>query len=84
VQKVAHLLGLDVQPLVKALTRPTIRINNETTVQGRTAAQVVYSVEALCKATYVSSKCFFFHLDCFRNDQELPPPLSLSLTNTFF
>ena len=52
VGKVAHLLGLEVPALVKALTRPTIKINNEFTVQGRTAAQVTYSVEALCKATY--------------------------------
>ena len=48
----AHLLGVNVTDLVKALLKPRIMIKNEVSIQGRTAEQVVYSIEALCKATY--------------------------------
>eukprot|EP00042_Codosiga_hollandica_P058625 m.886786 g.886786 ORF g.886786 m.886786 type:complete len:1857 (-) comp59913_c0_seq1:203-5773(-) len=49
---VSHLLGLSVQDFTKALLRPRIKTGNEYTIQGRTLDQVVYSVEALSKATY--------------------------------
>ena len=39
-EKVAHLLGLNVQDLTKALVKPRIKVGNEYTVQGRSVDQV--------------------------------------------
>ena len=40
IEKVAHLFGLNVQDLSKALLKPRIKVGNEYTVQGRTVDQV--------------------------------------------
>ncbi len=40
IEKVAHLFGVNVQDLSKALLRPRIKVGNEYTVQGRTVEQV--------------------------------------------
>ena len=52
IEKVAFLLGIPATDLSRSLLNPRIRVGHEYTVQGRTVDQVVYSVEALSKATY--------------------------------
>ncbi|XP_011682897.1 myosin-16 isoform X3 [Strongylocentrotus purpuratus] len=52
IDKVAFLFGINPQELVKNLLKPRIKVGNEYVSQGRTKAQVVYSVGALAKAIY--------------------------------
>ncbi|XP_075588361.1 myosin heavy chain isoform X7 [Dermatophagoides farinae] len=51
-ERVAHLLGLNAADLYKNLSKPRIKVGNEFVTQGRTAAQVSYSIGALAKAMY--------------------------------
>ncbi|XP_071815059.1 uncharacterized protein [Apostichopus japonicus] len=50
--KVAYLLGVNGGELIKNLLRPRIKVGSEYVQQGRSMAQVVFSVGALCKAIY--------------------------------
>ncbi|XP_041473499.1 myosin-16 isoform X2 [Lytechinus variegatus] len=52
IDKVAFLFGVNNQELVKNLLKPRIKVGNEYVSQGRTKAQVIYSVGALAKAIY--------------------------------
>nr|XP_034831970.1 myosin heavy chain, muscle isoform X41 [Maniola hyperantus] len=51
-QKVATLLGVDVQDLYKNLLKPRIKVGNEFVTQGRNKDQVTNSVGALCKGMF--------------------------------
>ncbi|CAH2255041.1 jg7220 [Pararge aegeria aegeria] len=50
--KVATLLGVDVQDLYKNLLKPRIKVGNEFVTQGRNKDQVTNSVGALCKGIF--------------------------------
>ncbi|XP_022837915.1 myosin heavy chain, muscle isoform X14 [Spodoptera litura] len=50
--KVAKLLGVDVQDLYKNLLKPRIKVGNEFVTQGRNKDQVTNSVGALCKGMF--------------------------------
>ncbi|XP_023953868.1 myosin heavy chain, muscle isoform X4 [Bicyclus anynana] len=51
-EKVATLLGVDVQDLYKNLLKPRIKVGNEFVTQGRNKDQVTNSVGALCKGIF--------------------------------
>lgn len=51
-EKVAKLLGVDVQDLYKNLLKPRIKVGNEFVTQGRNKDQVTNSVGALCKGMF--------------------------------
>lgn len=50
--RVAKLLGVDVQDLYKNLLKPRIKVGNEFVTQGRNKDQVTNSVGALCKGMF--------------------------------
>eukprot|EP00127_Corallochytrium_limacisporum_P004922 Clim_evm66s191 gene=Clim_evmTU66s191 len=52
IDKVAFLLGLKTEELVKAILKPRVKAGREWVTQSKNAAQAAYSVEALSKATY--------------------------------
>ncbi|XP_026481130.1 myosin heavy chain, muscle-like isoform X5 [Ctenocephalides felis] len=51
-ERVAKLLGCDVQDLYKNLLKPRIKVGNEFVTQGRNKDQVTNSVGALCKGVF--------------------------------
>uniref|UniRef100_A0A6M2DLP3 Putative myosin class i heavy chain n=1 Tax=Xenopsylla cheopis TaxID=163159 RepID=A0A6M2DLP3_XENCH len=51
-ERVAKLLGCDVQDLYKNLLKPRIKVGNEFVTQGRNKDQVANSVGALCKGVF--------------------------------
>lgn len=51
-ERACHLLGIPVSAFVKALLRPQMKAGRETVIQQRSCEQVVYSIEALARATY--------------------------------
>ncbi|XP_055295507.1 myosin heavy chain, muscle isoform X5 [Sitodiplosis mosellana] len=51
-ERVAKLLGCDVQELYKNLLKPRIKVGNEFVTQGRNKDQVANSIGALCKGTF--------------------------------
>jgi myosin protein heavy chain len=52
VEKVCHLLGIQVAEFSKALLKPRIKAGRDWVVQARNPAQVQYSVESLARALY--------------------------------
>ncbi|XP_055702081.1 myosin heavy chain, muscle isoform X36 [Phlebotomus papatasi] len=51
-ERVAKLLGCDVQDLYKNLLKPKIKVGNEFVTQGRNKDQVTNSIGALCKGIF--------------------------------
>ena len=51
-EKVATLLGVDIQDLLKGLLKPRIKVGNEFVNKGQNLTQVVNSIGALCKSIY--------------------------------
>jgi len=51
-ERVAKLLGCDVQDLYKNLLKPRIKVGNEFVTQGRNKDQVTNSIGALCKGVF--------------------------------
>ena len=51
-EKAAHVLGIPVAELAKALLKPKIKAGRDWVTQARTIEQVKYSVEALTRALY--------------------------------
>lgn len=51
-ERVAKLLGCDVQELYKNLLKPRIKVGNEFVTQGRNKDQVANSIGALCKGVF--------------------------------
>lgn len=51
-ERVAKLLGCDVQELYKNLLKPRIKVGNEFVTQGRNKDQVSNSIGALCKGVF--------------------------------
>jgi myosin heavy chain 6/7 len=51
-EKVAALLGVDIQDLLKGLLKPRIKVGNEFVNKGQNLTQVVNSIGALCKSIY--------------------------------
>ncbi|ESO82007.1 hypothetical protein LOTGIDRAFT_223635, partial [Lottia gigantea] len=51
-EKVAFLLGINPEDLLKGFLKPKIKVGTEFVTQGRTKDQVVYSVSALAKSLY--------------------------------
>ena len=54
-EKVATLLGIDKEELIKGLTKPRIKVGNEFVNKGQNQNQVENSVGALSKASYSRS-----------------------------
>merc|ERR1719323_1319678 len=51
-QKVAHLLGINVNEMTKGFLRPRIKVGRDFVVKAQTKEQVEFAVEALSKATF--------------------------------
>lgn len=51
-ERACHLMGIPLGAFVKAILKPQIKAGRETVTQHRTCEQVVYSIEALSRATY--------------------------------
>merc|ERR1719225_844945 len=51
-QKVAHLLGIQVNDMTKGFLKPRIKVGRDFVVKAQTKEQVEFAVEALSKATY--------------------------------
>lgn len=52
IEKISTLLGIGVKEFTRALLQPMIRAGKDWVVQERTRDQVIYSIEALCRALY--------------------------------
>lgn len=52
VEKLCHVLGIPVPEFTKSLLKPKIKAGKDWVVQARDVSQVLYSVEALARATY--------------------------------
>ena len=55
-QKVSHLLGIDLELLVKGLLYPRVKVGDEYVNKGQNVDQVLSSISALSKSIY--SRCF--------------------------
>ncbi|TRY69455.1 hypothetical protein TCAL_10194 [Tigriopus californicus] len=51
-QKIAHLLGINVNELTKAFLRPRIKVGRDYVTKAQTKEQVEFAVEAISKAMY--------------------------------
>merc|ERR1719443_2100362 len=51
-QKVAHLLGINVNEMIKAFLRPRIKVGRDYVTKAQTKEQVEFAIEAIGKATY--------------------------------
>ena len=51
-QKVAHLLGLNVNDMIKAFLRPRIKVGRDFVTKAQTKEQVEFAIEALSKALF--------------------------------
>merc|ERR1712012_395228 len=51
-QKIAHLLGINVNEMIKAFLRPRIKVGRDYVTKAQTKAQCEYSTEAISKALY--------------------------------
>merc|ERR1719259_849643 len=51
-QKVAHLLGINVNEMIKAFLRPRIKVGRDYVTKAQTKEQVEFAIEAISKATY--------------------------------
>ncbi|RKP20185.1 hypothetical protein ROZALSC1DRAFT_12995 [Rozella allomycis CSF55] len=70
VEKLCHILGVQVSDFVKGLLRPVIKAGRDWVSQARTASQVVYSVEALAKSLY--ERMFGKLVDRINQEIDLP------------
>ena len=51
-QKVAHLLGINVNEMIKAFLRPRIKVGRDYVTKAQTKEQVEFAIEAISKATF--------------------------------
>merc|ERR1719204_1095489 len=51
-QKVAHLLGINVNEMIKAFLRPRIKVGRDYVTKTQTKEQVEFAIEAISKATF--------------------------------
>ena len=51
-EKVAHLMGVNSEDLLKAMLKPKVKVGNDFVTKGQTKDQVIYSTHALSKALY--------------------------------
>merc|ERR1719245_2156509 len=51
-QKVAHLLGINVNEIIKAFLRPRIKVGRDYVTKAQTKEQVEFAIEAISKATF--------------------------------
>merc|ERR1719412_3419395 len=51
-QKVAHLLGINVNEMIKAFLRPRIKVVRDYVTKAQTKEQVEFAIEAISKATF--------------------------------
>jgi len=51
-QKVAHLLGISVNDMIKAFLRPRIKVGRDYVTKAQTKEQVEFAIEAISKATF--------------------------------
>ncbi|KAI9018456.1 nonmuscle myosin heavy chain b [Hyaloraphidium curvatum] len=72
VERVCHLLGMNVTAFVKALLKPQIRAGKESVVQHRSCEQVLYSVEALARGMY--ERLFSWLVDRINAALDRPSP----------
>ena len=51
-EKVAHLLGVNNNDLLKAILQPKVKVGNEMVTKGQNLDQVTFSVRAIAKSLY--------------------------------